>query len=283
MCARTTSASVASFAARTSRPIEMKWCRIELDGRPSFGIVEGDEIALVDGPPYETHRRTAKRIAFSKAKLLPPVLPPNFYAAGINFRDHIEWANQHLGMSLKPPAQADIGYRSANALVGSGAEIVIPKDSPGPIHFEGELVAIIKQTTKHISEARALDCVAGYTLGNDLSERSFQKSDRTLWRAKNIDTFKPMGPVVVDGIDPMDQVITVRVNGKEATSYNTKNAIFSLPHYIARMSAYLTLWPGDVIWLGCDGATLPALEHGDLVEVVNDAIGVLANQVVRAR
>jgi 2-keto-4-pentenoate hydratase/2-oxohepta-3-ene-1,7-dioic acid hydratase in catechol pathway len=74
----------------------------------------------------------------------------------------------------------------------------------------------------------------------------------------------------------------VHVNGKEATSYNTKGAIFSLQHYIARMSAYVTLWPGDVIWLGCDGPTLPALEPGDLVEVVNDAIGVLANRVVRA-
>jgi 2-keto-4-pentenoate hydratase/2-oxohepta-3-ene-1,7-dioic acid hydratase in catechol pathway len=215
-------------------------------------------------------------------KLLPPVVPPNFYAAGINFPDHIEWANKYLGMSLKPPTQADIGYRSANALVGSGADIVIPKDSPGPIHFEGELVAVIKSATKNISEKRALDCVAGYTLGNDLSERSFQKSDRTLWRAKNIDTFKPMGPVVVSGIDPMDQLVTVRVNGKDATTYSTKNAIFSLQHYLARMSAFVTLYPGDVIWLGCDGPTLPALEAGDLVEVVNDAIGVLANRVVRA-
>jgi 2-keto-4-pentenoate hydratase/2-oxohepta-3-ene-1,7-dioic acid hydratase in catechol pathway len=260
----------------------MKWCRVELDGRPAFGVVEGGEIELLDAAPYETHRRTGKRISFSKAKLLPPVVPPNFYAAGINFPAHIEWANKYLGMSLKPPTQADIGYRSANALVGSGADIVIPKDSPGPIHFEGELVAIIKSTTKNISEERALDCVAGYTLGNDLSERSFQKSDRTLWRAKNIDTFKPMGPVVVCGIDPMDQLISVRVNGKEATTYSTKNAIFSLQHYIARMSAYMTLHPGDVIWLGCDGPTLPALEAGDLVEVVNDAIGVLANRVVRA-
>ena len=260
----------------------MKWCRIEVDGKPAFGIVEGAEVALVDAPPYERHAPTGKKVALKGAKLLPPVMPPNFYAAGINFRDHIEWASRRLGMALKPPAQADIGYRSANALIGSGGDIVIPKDAPGPIHFEGELVAVVGTKAKHLSEERALDCIAGYTLGNDLSERSFQKSDRTLWRAKNIDTFKPMGPVVVDGIDPMNQVITVRVNGKEASSYNTKGAIFSLPHYIARMSAYVTLWPGDVIWLGCDGPTLPALEAGDLVEVVNDAIGVLANRVVRA-
>jgi len=259
----------------------MKWCRIEVDGRPAFGLVEGAEVALLDAAPYEAHRRTGKKVALKGAKLLPPVVPPNFYAAGINFPDHIEWANQYLGMSLKRPTQADIGYRSANALVGSGADVVIPRDAPGPIHFEGELVAIIGSTTKNISEERALDCVAGYTLGNDLSERSFQKSDRTLWRAKNIDTFKPMGPVVVSGIDPMDQLISVRVNGKEATTYSTKNAIFSLQQYIAKMSAYLTLHPGDVVWLGCDGPTLPALEAGDLVEVVNEAIGVLANRVRR--
>ena len=260
----------------------MKWCRIEVDGEPVFGIVEGGNVALIDAPPYESHTRSGKRVPLASAKLLPPVMPPNFYAAGINFRDHIEWANQRLGTSLKPPTQADIGYRSVNALIGSGGEIVIPKDAPGPIHFEGELVAVVGKRAKHLTEERALDCISGYTLGNDMSERSFQKSDRTLWRAKNIDTFKPMGPVVVSDIDPMNQVITVRVNGKEATSYNTKGAIFSLQHYIARMSAYVTLWPGDVIWLGCDGPTLPALEPGDLVEVVNEAIGVLANRVSKA-
>jgi len=259
----------------------MNWCRIEVHGKPSFGIVEGEEIALVDAAPYEAHQKTVRRVAYAGAKLLAPVMPYNFYAAGINYRAHIEWATQRLGTPLKVPTQADIGYRSPNALVGSGAEIVIPKDSPGPVHFEGELVAIVGRSTRNISEEKALDCVAGYTLGNDLSERSFQKSDRTLWRAKNSDTFKPMGPVVVDGIDPMSQQITVRVNGREASSYNTSGAIFSLPQYIARMSAYVTLWPGDVIWLGCDGATVPALEHGDLVEVVNDAIGVLANRVVK--
>jgi len=261
----------------------MKWCRIEHAGRAAFGIVEGEHIALVDAPPYEPNKRTGQRVPLASATLLPPVIPANFYAAGINFRPHIEWANAHLGMSLKPPTQADIGYRSPNALIGSGADIVIPRDSKGPIHFEGELVAVIGNRAKHLSEERALDCVAGYTLGNDLSERSFQKSDRTLWRAKNIDTFKPMGPVVVSGIDPMDQLISVRVNGKEATTYSTKGAIFSLQHYLARMSAYVTLHPGDVLWLGCDGPTLPDLNPGDLVEVVNDAIGILANRVTRER
>jgi 2-keto-4-pentenoate hydratase/2-oxohepta-3-ene-1,7-dioic acid hydratase in catechol pathway len=207
----------------------------------------------------------------------------NFYAAGLNFRAHINWANAHHGGNYKVPVQADIGYRSPNALILSGEDIVVPKDSPGPVEFEGELVAVIGKQFKGATEAQALACVAGYTLGNDVSERSWQKSDRTLWRAKNADTFKPMGPSIVEGIDPMAQQIEVRVNGKLASTYNTRDMIFSVGQYLARMSAYLTLHAGDVVWFGCDGPTLPALQDGDLVEVCNDAIGVLANSVTRAK
>jgi 2-keto-4-pentenoate hydratase/2-oxohepta-3-ene-1,7-dioic acid hydratase in catechol pathway len=217
----------------------------------------------------------------SLEKLPPPVIPGNFYAAGLNYRAHIEWANQAKGTNYKVPERADIGYRSNNALIGSGHDIAIPKDSTGPVEFEGELVAVIGKRVKNVSEKEALDCVAGYTLGNDVSERTWQRSDRTLWRAKNSDTFKPMGPRIVPGIDPMNQVIEVRINGKTVSSYNTKGMIFGVAHFISRMSQYLTLHPNDVIWFGCDGATEPALQPGDVVEVVNEAIGVLANRVRR--
>ena len=206
----------------------------------------------------------------------------NFYAAGLNYRAHIEWANSRGG-GYKVPAQADIGYRSPNALIASGEDIVIPPDSTGPVEYEGELVAVIGRKSRNLTEKNALDCVAGYTLGNDVSERSWQKSDRTLWRAKNADAFKPMGPAIVPGIDPMSQEIEVRVNGKTVSSYNTRGMIFGVAHYLARMSRYCTLYPGDVVWFGCDGPTLPALKEGDLVEVANDAIGVLANRVTRGR
>jgi 2-keto-4-pentenoate hydratase/2-oxohepta-3-ene-1,7-dioic acid hydratase in catechol pathway len=206
----------------------------------------------------------------------------NFYAAGLNFRAHIDWANSR-GASHKVPAQPDIGYRASSALIASGEEIVIPADAPGPVEYEGELVALIGKRAKDLTEENALDCVRGYTLGNDVSERAWQKTDRTLWRAKSADTFKPMGPFIVDGIDPMDQTIDVRINGKTVSSYNTKAMIFSVAQYLARMSRYVTLHPGDIVWFGCDGATLPALQDGDLVEVVNEHIGVLANRVRRAR
>ena len=147
------------------------------------------------------------------------------------------------------------------------------------MEYEGELVAVIGREAKNVDERRALDYVEGYTLGNDVSERAWQKSDRTLWRAKNSDTFKPMGPYVVSGIDPMDQLIEVRINGRTVSSYSTRAMIFSVAQYLSRMSRYVTLHPGDVVWFGCDGPTVPALKAGDLVEVVNDAIGVLANRV----
>ncbi len=249
----------------------MKTARIEVAGEAVDVRLDGRELVDAQGGRHDPAR----------VKFLPPVVPANFYAAGLNYRAHIEWANRAHGTSYAVPTQADIGYRSNNALTGSGAEIVIPRDSQGPVEFEGELVAVIGRETKNISEKDALDCVLGYTLGNDVSERSWQKSDRTLWRAKNSDTFKPMGPYIVSDLDPMAQRIEVRINGRVVSGYETKDMIFGVAQYITRMSRYLTLHPGDVIWFGCDGPTVPALQAGDLVEVVNDAIGVLANRVVR--
>lgn len=247
----------------------MKVGRIEVDGHPIDVRMDGHR--LVDGQ--------GKTYPLGDVRLLPPVIPPNFYAAGLNYRRHIDWANEAHGTAYRVPEQADIGYRSVNALVGSGADIVIPADSRGPVEFEGELVAVVGRAAKNVSEEEALGYVRGYTLGNDISERSWQRTDRTLWRSKNSDTFKPMGPFIVPELDPMAQTIEVRINGRTVSRYNTREMLFSVRHFIARMSRYVTLHPGDVIWFGCDGPTSPALEPDDLVEVVNDAIGVLANRV----
>lgn len=250
-----------------------------MDDRPVFGFVEGDCVTLVAGSPFDRYRATRVHCPLDSARLLVPVVPGNFYAVGLNYRSHIEWAAARHGIPAKVPTQADVGYRSPNALVASGEAIVIPKDSPGPVEYEGELVAVIGRRARNLSEAEALECVLGYTLGNDVSERAWQRLDRTLWRAKNADTFKPMGPFIVTGLDPRRQHIAVRLNGRVVSEYDTAAMIFDAAHYIARMTRYLTLYPGDVIWFGCDGATEPPLRPGDTVEVVNEAIGVLRNPV----
>jgi 2-keto-4-pentenoate hydratase/2-oxohepta-3-ene-1,7-dioic acid hydratase in catechol pathway len=261
----------------------MKFGRFEQQGRVFFGSVEGDQVTELDGSPFDSYSTTDKQYALSALKLLVPCMPANFYCAGLNYAAHIEWANKRAGLNRKSPDKADVGYRSPNALIASGETIVVPADSPGPVQFEGELVAVIGKPARNLSEANALSCVLGYTLGNDLSERTWQKQDRTLWRAKNCDTFKPMGPFVVTGLDPMDLIVSVRVNGEQASEYSTSKMLFSAQHFIAKITRYMTLHPGDVIWLGTDGATEPNLKDGDVVEICNDQIGVLRSPVRRAK
>ena len=261
----------------------MKFGRFEQQGRVFFGAVEGDQVVELEGSIFDNHKTTSKKHALSALKILVPCTPPNFYCAGLNYAAHIEWANQRTGGNRKVPEKADIGYRSASALIAAGKAIVIPADSPGPVQFEGELVAVIGKIARNLSEKDALSCVLGYTLGNDLSERSWQKQDRTLWRAKNCDTFKPMGPFIATGLDPMKLTISIRVNGKPAAEYGTDKMLFSAQHYIAQISKYMTLQPGDVVWLGTDGATEPDLKDGDTVEIAQKDIGVLSNPVTRAK
>lgn len=258
----------------------MQWCRVLYRGKVGYGLVDGDHIELVHGSPFSDHQRTGERCGRSEAKFLVPVVPQNFYAVGVNFAAHVEWARARHKMQIGVPKQADIGYRSSNALIATGEAIVVPRDSEGPLEYEGELVAVVGRKARNLSEAEALDCILGYTLGNDLSERSWQLSDRTLWRAKNADTFKPMGPVIATGLDPSRQRVSIRVNGTVANEYDMDRMIFSVEHYIARITRYVTLHPGDVIWLGTDGACEPALGPGDVVAIENEYIGVLENPVV---
>jgi 2-keto-4-pentenoate hydratase/2-oxohepta-3-ene-1,7-dioic acid hydratase in catechol pathway len=261
----------------------MKFGRFEQQGRVFYGAVEGDQVTELEGSIFDSHRPTPKKHALSNLKTLVPCVPPTFYCAGLNYAAHIEWANKRKGTHTPLPAKADIGYRANSALVADGEAIVIPADSPGPVQFEGELVAVIGKRARNLSEKDALSCVLGYTLGNDVSERTWQKQDRTLWRAKNSDTFKPMGPFIATGLDPAKLMVAIKVNGKTAAEYDTGKMLFSTQRYIAEITKYMTLQPGDVIWLGTDCATEPDLKDGDTVEIIQEHIGVLRNPVKRAR
>ena len=261
----------------------MKFGRFESQGRVFYGAVEGEQVTELEGSVFDSHKATSKQYPLSSLKTLIPCVPPTFYCAGLNYAAHVEWANKRKGTNTKLPEKADVGYRANNALIANGEAIVIPADSPGPVQFEGELVAVIGRKARNLSEKDALSCVLGYTLGNDVSERTWQKQDRTLWRAKNSDTFKPMGPFIATGLDPMKLTVAIKVNGVTAAEYGTDKMLFSAQHYISQISRYMTLWPGDVIWLGTDGATEPDLKDGDTVEIIQKDIGTLRNPVRRAR
>ena len=260
----------------------MKWCRFQSGSKVSYGVIEDTTVIEVSGSPFESHTRTVTTAPLSAVKLLVPVIPPTFYAAGINYREHVIEMAARRGVKPEFPPNADVGYRANNALCAQDEPIVVPKDAGELIQYEGELVAVIGKKCKRVSEAEALDCVFGYTIGNDVSERTWQRNDRTFWRGKNTDTFKPMGPWIVTGLDPDDIKVTIRLNGKEMFTYAVKDAIFSVRQFISRMSQYLTLYPGDVLWMGTDGAT-ENMKDGDVVEVEATGIGVLRNPVVRER
>ena len=261
----------------------MKFGRFQLQSRVFFGLVEGDQVAELDGSPFDSYKANGKRHALSALKILIPCEPRNFYCAGLNYAAHIEWGAKRKGVAPKYPEKADVGYRSFNALCATDEAIVIPADASDMVQFEGELVAVVGKAAKNLTEENALSCILGYTLGNDVSERNWQKSDRTLWRAKNCDTWKPMGPFITTGLDPMNLDVEIHMNGQRVAGYNTGKMLFSAQRYLAEITRYMTLHPGDVIWLGTDDATEPNLKHGDVCEIVQKDIGVLRSPVIRAK
>lgn len=257
----------------------MRWARYQTDAGVSFGIVSGDQIQEVDGSPFGDYSKTGNRHPLADVRLLIPFEPKTFYAAGVNYEDHVREAAALLGREPDIPQKPDIGYRANNALIAHNQPIVKPADSTDRLQYEGELVVVIGKRAKNLSEADALSCVLGYTIGNDVSERTWQASDRTLWRAKNADTFKPMGPWIETDVDLNALRTRVRLNGEVVSDFPTNNMVFGVATYISAMTRYLTLHPGDMIWMGTDGAT-QNMKPGDICEVEISGIGTLANPIV---
>ena len=258
----------------------MRWARFDHKGNPCYGVVEGDVLIPVRGSPFAAWERTGERLRLAETRLLIPVVPPTFYAAGLNYAEHVREAAAKLGLPVDLPARPDIGYRANNALIGQGDAIVIPADATEMVQYEGELVAVIGQKCKNLTRENALSAVLGWTIGNDVSERAWQKQDRTLWRAKNTDTFKPMGPWIETDVRLDDLRTKIRLNGKELIDFATNHMVFGVVDYLVAMTACLTLYPGDVVWMGTEGRT-ENMKHGDTIEVEIAGIGTLSNPVVR--
>ena len=259
----------------------MRWIRFTAAGRTAYGILDGERITEVKGDPFDGYERTTALHDLASVTVELPVVPPTFYCVGLNYAEHVVMAAKKLGIKAELPEKPDVGYRANNALLAHGRDVVIPADATEKIHYEGELVVVIGKRARNVSEADALNYVLGYTIGNDVSERTWQKGDRTLWRAKNTDTFKPLGPWIDTEVD-LDKLETrVRVNGTETTRFKTNAMIHGVALYISTISRYCTLEPRDIIWMGTDDKS-PDLKHGDVVEVEITGLGVLRNQFVKA-
>ncbi len=146
----------------------MQWCRFQVGQHISYGIIEDERVTEVEGSPFATYTVTQTRYPLEQVKLLPPVIPPMLYAAGPNYRGHVEGMARRRGAQPQYPARPEPNFRSVHALIGTEEPIIVPKDCSGAVQPEGQLAVVIGKTARHVSKADALDHVFGYSIGNDI-------------------------------------------------------------------------------------------------------------------
>lgn len=229
--------------------------------------------------------KRGEKIAASSVRLLAPVPDPEkVICVGLNYADHARESG------VAPPEEPVLFNKFPTALAAHGEEIVLPSESK-EVDYEAELVVVIGRGGRHIAQRDALEHVAGYCPGHDVSARDWQlqKPGKQWLLGKTFDTFAPCGPFLTtrDEIaDPNNLRIQFRLNGKTLQDSNTKEFIFPIDAVIAYVSQVCTLTPGDLIFTGTPPgvgfARKPPiyLQPGDVAEVEIEGLGVLQNPVV---
>ncbi len=266
--------------AQAEEPAEAseRYLRFQAGDTIAYGLLEDDQVRQLDGDLFGSFTKTDKTYALEDVKVLTPTVPTQVLALAGNYRSHLRDAEIPPIFQIVQPF-----YKSPSSLVADGEAIVIPKDSPGPVHFEAELVIVIGKKASKVSKEDALDYVFGVTCGNDVSERYWQNDaehkDVQWWRAKGADTFGPVGPYIAAGLNYDDLLLTLRLNGEVKQEERTDHLIHDIATTVSFISKYVTLEPGDLIFTGTPGQT-SAIEPGDVVEVELEGVGVLTNPVV---
>jgi len=247
----------------------VRYLRYEHRGKISYGVLDGDSIRETRGGLFGARTETGAKAKLADVKLLWPCEPTKVLAVGLNYKSH-------LG-DRPAPEKPELFFKPLTSLQNPDGEIVIPPGAKN-VHYEGEMVIVIGKKAKQVSRERAADYIFGYTCGNDVSERDWQRGDLQWWRAKGSDTFAPLGPVIATGLDYRKSRLQTRVNGAVKQSQLLSDLLFDAPTIISFASQYVTLERGDVIYTGTPGAT-SAMKPGDVVEIEIDGIGVLKNKV----
>jgi 2-keto-4-pentenoate hydratase/2-oxohepta-3-ene-1,7-dioic acid hydratase in catechol pathway len=264
----------------------MKYCRLLINNEPQFALVEtegstGRELvtrvfksnACARIPDEDAASRRIDPIPLSDARLLTPVLPSKIVCVGRNYKAHAA----ELGNEV--PTEPLVFFKPPSSLNDPGAPIRLPKLSQ-TVHYEGELAVVIGKSCSKVQEGEdVLDYILGFTILNDVTARDLQKKENQWARAKGFDTFTPVGPVVVDGLDPWTGIeVETRINGEVRQHGSTSDFIFPLDVIIRHITAAMTLVPGDVIATGTPEGVGP-LHAGDLVEISIAGVGTLRNPV----
>jgi 2-keto-4-pentenoate hydratase/2-oxohepta-3-ene-1,7-dioic acid hydratase in catechol pathway len=243
----------------------------------------GHRAEVLEGGLFGELRRTGRTARI--AKLLAPLEPVNVFCVGLNYRAHAVETNAPI------PEEPVLFMKPTTAVAHPGDPIRIPACCRrGPeVDYEGELAVVIGKAARDVPEERALEVVLGYTAGNDVSARRWQRHNGGQWvRGKSFDTFCPLGPAIVTSDDIRDpQVLRLRtvLNGEVMQEGTTADMIFSVARIVSFLSRDTTLLPGTVILTGTPpgvgfARTPPRFLHaGDRVTVEIDRIGALTNPV----
>jgi 2-keto-4-pentenoate hydratase/2-oxohepta-3-ene-1,7-dioic acid hydratase in catechol pathway len=249
-----------------------KYIRFHSPSGDGYGILEGDTVREISGDLFGSHQASGTTHRLSDVRLLCPAKPGKILAVGLNYKSHLGGRPQ--------PAHPEMFYKPVTALQDPEGSIVIPRDATD-LHYEGELVVVIGKPVKNASPEEAAEAIFGVTCGNDVSERNWQHGagkDLQWWRAKGCDTFAPLGPAIVMGLDYGHLLLQTRLNGEVVQKQSTSDLIFDCAAIISWVSGWVTLLPGDIIYTGTPGSTRK-LSPGDVVEVEIEGIGVLRNPV----
>lgn len=261
-----------------TNPEAVKYVRCRTGGEVRYGVVAGETVRFIEGGLFGERAFTGQSAALADVELLYPCEPSKVLCVGLNYASHLQ--------GRTAPEQPEIFYKPPTALQHPEKTIVIPSDSKD-LHFEAEVVIVIGREASHVAVEEAGDYIFGYTCGNDVSERNWQKgsmgdtADKQWWRAKGSDTFGPLGPVIATGLDYRASRIECRLNGEVVQSQMLSDLIFDAETLVSYISRYVTLLPGDVIYTGTPGKT-KAMKPGDVVEVEIEGIGVLRNTLAAA-
>jgi 2-keto-4-pentenoate hydratase/2-oxohepta-3-ene-1,7-dioic acid hydratase in catechol pathway len=247
-----------------------RYVRYMAKGKPCYGILDGDTVHELKGNFLTDVTPTGTTLPLAEVRLLTPCEPSKIIAVGRNYKSHLGGDRVALtdpGVFLKLPS----------CLIATGETIVIPPGATD-VHHEAEVVVVIGKTASKVSEEDAARYIFGITAGNDVSERNWQKNDLQWFRAKASDTFGPLGPAIVPGLDYNNLLVQCRINGETVQSQRTCDMLFPIDRIVSYISTYLTLFPGDIIYTGTPGKTRP-MSPGDIVEVEIEGVGILKNSV----
>src|SRR4051812_30623865 len=223
-----------------------------------FGEVRGETVHRLTRAPWFGIEPDGRTLSVGEVQIDLPVAPSKIIAVGLNYADHIaEMKRTPLGTPL-------IWFKAPTSLLPHEGtiEIAFPEHKTD---FEVELAIVIGARTKNVSQDQALEHVFGYTIGEDISDRDLQSSEKQFARAKSFDTYSPVGPFVYTDVDVSDLPITLRQNGEVKQEARTSQMIYPVAEIVSFASQSLTLLPGDLIMTGTPSG-VGAIKEGDELE-----------------